>query len=229
MFRVMLLNAKGGCGKTTIATNLASYFAGRGCRAALMDFDPQGSALSWLERRDADLPSIQPIAAGQRATGVTRSWQLHTQTNTELVLVDTPAGVAGNQLIDLIPRADLILVPVMPSALDIQVTTAFLKELLAMGKAKRLNKPVAVVINRYADGLKSTHAFEHFLSEHQIPVISRLRDTPNYVHAMDEGKGILELDNNQVAKDRTQWLPLIDWLHGQMGDKAPVFEDMLAG
>jgi chromosome partitioning protein len=225
----MMLNAKGGCGKTTIATNLASYFAGRGCRTALMDFDPQGSGLSWLERRDAALPSIQPIAAGQRATGVTRSWQLHTQTHTEIVLVDTPAGVAGHQLVDLVPRADLILVPVMPSALDIQVTTAFIKELLVMGKTKRLNKPVAVIINRCADGLKSTHAFEHFLSEHQIPVITRLRDTPNYIHAMDAGKGVLELDSNQTAKDRTQWWPLTDWLHEQMGDKAPRPEEVLAG
>ena len=228
MFRIMLLNAKGGCGKTTIATGLASYFAGRDCRTALMDFDPHRPSLHWLELREAALPTIQAIDAGQRMTGVTRCWQLHTQSDTEVVVVDTPAAVSGNQLIDLIPRADVILVPVLPSGPDIRVTKAFIEELLVMGKAKRLNKPIGVIINRAADGLKSTHAFEHFLSEHNIPVVTRLRDSANYVHALENGAGILEYDNTQTVKDQNQWWPLTQWLHEQMGETAPAMESMLA-
>ena len=228
MFRIMLLNAKGGCGKTAIATGLASYFAGRDSRTALMDFDPHSSSLYWLEQRDAALPTIQAIDAGQRMTGVTRCWQLHTQSETEVVVVDTPAAVAGNQLIDLIPRADVILVPVMPSGPDIQVTKAFLEELLAMGKARRLNKPIGVIINRVAEDLKSTHAFEHFLFEHNIPVVTRLRDSTNYVHAFESGAGVLELDDQQTVKDQNQWWPLTQWLHKQMGETAPAMESMLA-
>lgn len=228
MYRIMLLNAKGGCGKTTIATNLASYYAGKECRTALMDFDPLGSALNWLKLRDQALPGIQAIDAGQCATGVTRSWQLHTQTNTEVVLVDTPANLAVNQLVDLIQKADLFLIPVMPSMLDIKVSTDFISRLTSMGKVKHQKKPIGVIINRHAEGLKSTHEFEYFLSEQKIPVVTKLRDTANYVHALDEGKGIFELDSNLVAKDWTQWWPLTEWLSEQMGDRGPALTDTMA-
>ena len=119
MQRILLLNAKGGCGKTTIATNLAGYFADRGLVTALMDYDPQGSSTVWLNLRDAGRPDIVGIAAYERRRGVTRSFQLHLPNKVDRIVIDAPSGVSGLQLVDYIQMAETILVPVLPSPIDI--------------------------------------------------------------------------------------------------------------
>jgi chromosome partitioning protein len=209
------LNAKGGCGKTTIATNLASYFASQGRRTVLMDHDPQGSSRRWLELRDDSLPEIRSIDAVNQRSGVTRSWQLHAGQDAEVLITDTPAGTNGSQLIDLVRQADVILVPVMPSIVDMQATADFIHGLLRYTKIPNSNKKLGIIANRVREGTRSYKALVNFLADYDIPLAAQLRDTQHYVNAMEEGMGIHELCAKQTTKDRAQWKPLIDWLNDE--------------
>lgn len=213
MRRITLLNAKGGCGKTTIATNLASYFASRDECTVLMDHDPQGSSRRWLELRDEALPPIRLIDAVNRKAGVTRSWQLHAGQDADILLADTPAGTDGSQLVDLVRQTDIILVPVMPSIVDMQATRDFICNLLRVGKISNSNKKIGIIANRVREGTRSCRALEEFVREYEIPLVAKLRDTQNYVTAMEEGCGIHEICPKQTAKDRAQWKPLLSWLN----------------
>ena len=108
MQKILVLNSKGGCGKTTIATNLASYFAAQDLATALLDFDPQGSSIRWLNLRPQSKPEIYGVHVASRKnnTGVTRSFQMRVPPNTERMIIDAPAGVAGNELRDIIGYVD---------------------------------------------------------------------------------------------------------------------------
>src|SRR4030042_2659802 len=117
--KIVILNPKGGAGKSTIATKLVAYYAGSGRTVALMDHDPQGSSMRWLRQRPADLPVIHGIAAYEKKLGVTRAFALRTPPGTEKLIVDTPAAVTALQLPELTQDAHAIIVPVLPSDLDI--------------------------------------------------------------------------------------------------------------
>lgn len=212
MRKITLLNAKGGCGKTTIATNLASYFASEGLATVLMDHDPQGSSQRWLELRDEELPHIKLIDAVNQKSGVTRTWQLHAGQDAEVMIADTPAGTGGSQIIDLVRQTDVILVPVMPSMVDIQATADFIKNLLRVSKIPNSTKRLGIIGNRVRTNTRSYRMLESFLDEYDIPVVAKLRDTQNYVNAMEEGRGVFESCPKQTAKDREQWASLISWL-----------------
>ena len=222
MLRIALVNTKGGCGKTTLATSLASYFAGQGFQTTLMDYDLQGSSRQWLSLRDKGLAPIKYIDAVRQKAGVTRSWQLHAGFDTEVLVVDTPAGVNGSQMIELLRQADIILVPVMPSMVDMQATATFIDNLIRVGKVRSLNKQVGIVANRARAGTRSYKALEQFLEGYDIPVVARLRDTQNYVNAMEVGQGIHELHPKTAAKDREQWSSLIAWLNHDTRDAVSI-------
>jgi chromosome partitioning protein len=213
MHTIMVLNAKGGCGKTTISTTLACYFSGRDYNTALLDYDPQQSSRRWLELRPADRPKITTIDAVRPRSGVTRTFALHTGNQTEVVIIDTPSGVTGNQLSDLFNRADTILIPVMPSIIDYQAVELFLKELMRYGKHKTMTKRIGIVANRVRIRTKSYMAMEQLAQFFQIPLIATLRDTQNYSIAMESGLGICEMQRSLTSKDDKQWQPLLDWLH----------------
>ena len=105
MYRIMVINSKGGCGKTTIATNLAAYYADQGLRTVIFDYDAQSSSVQWVRSRDASLPEIHCVAACRNSReGVTRTWQLRVPEGTDRVIFDTPAGIAGQELADLVRR-----------------------------------------------------------------------------------------------------------------------------
>ncbi len=216
MHKIMLLNPKGGCGKTTIATTLACYFAGEGYQTALMDFDPQASSSHWLEIRASDQPSIKSIDAARPKTGVTRSWQLYSGNETDIVIMDTPAGISGGKLIDLYHRADTILIPVMPSIIDFHAVEAFFTELSRLFNQGRQGKRLAVIVNRVRLKTRAYHAIEQLIAEVGIPMLASLRDTQNYSVAMESGLGICELKPGVSAKDRAQWQPVLEWLYQEV-------------
>ena len=124
MQRIVVLNPKGGSGKTTIAVNLAGYFASRQQRPVLMDYDPQGSSGRWVSKRDPARPKVHLISAHERNPKVTRTFQLRPPPGTTHVILDTPAAVTGQTLIELTRQADKILVPVLPSDIDIYAAHA---------------------------------------------------------------------------------------------------------
>lgn len=228
MHNIMVLNAKGGCGKTTISTTLACYFAGQGYKTALMDYDPQNSSHHWLDMRKPSQPQIHSIDAAHQRTGMTRTWQLHAGADTEIVVIDTPAGVTGGQLVDLFSKADTILIPVMPNIIDLQAAEGFLTELMRFAKNRLHGKRVAMVINRVRFKTATYQKIEELSSRMGIPLIGSLRDTHNYAIAMESGMGICEMKASMSSKDRKQWQPIINWLHEAIPGKDPVEEAKFA-
>ena len=219
MHRIMVLNAKGGCGKTTIATNLANYFTSLGYNTALMDYDPQGSSSRWLKLRPQEQSRIRAIDATRPTTGVTRTWQLHTGTGTEIVIIDTPAGVTGPQLVDLFHRADTILIPVLPSVVDFYAVEQFLDELMRVARYRFADKRVGMIANRVRLPANARTGIEGIAEQSGIPLIASLRDTQNYPRAMSLGLGVSDLHPKQAAKDHNQWRPIIEWLYEKIPSK----------
>ncbi len=221
MHNIMILNAKGGCGKTTISTTLACYFAGQGYATALLDYDPQNSSRRWLTLRAAESAEISSIDAARPQAGVTRSWQLHTGNETDIVVTDTPAGIAGGKLFDLYQRADSILIPVMPSIIDFQAIEGFLKDLMRPARHRRGSKRIAIVANRVKFRTDAYRSLVELAKTYDIPVIGSLRDTQNYSIAMESGLGVCELTSSSSEKDRKQWQPIIRWLQESIPEKMP--------
>jgi chromosome partitioning protein len=216
MHNIMVLNTKGGCGKTTIATTLACFFSGQGHSTALMDFDPQRSSTRWLELRSSESPQIHSIDATKRTTGVTRTWQLYSGQSTDVVVIDTPAGVEGHVLTDLFQRADTIVIPAMASIIDVQAVDSFLDDFLRRFRHRLHNKRLALVANRVRGNSRSYRDISSLSEKTGIPLVASLRDTQNYPIAMENGIGICELKNSATSKDRKQLQPLIDWLYEGM-------------
>jgi len=213
MQTILVLNSKGGCGKTTLATNLASLYATGGVKTALMDYDPQGSSAQWHQLRAEELAQIHLInAACKTSRGQTRSWQLAVPQGTERLIIDAPAGVSGHLLRELLGRADIVLIPVAPSPIDIHATSDFIKDLLLVGKIRSLGVHAGVIANRVRRETPLYDPLRRFLNSLRIPLITSLTDTENYVWAAESGKGIYELPEASTTLEREQWLPLIRWL-----------------
>jgi chromosome partitioning protein len=228
MRTIMLLNSKGGCGKSTLATNLAAHYANQNRSVVLADFDRQGSSLEWLAARAENRPPITGIAAWKQPLRIPR--------NTDYVIFDVPAGCHGAQLTTLVRRAQTLLIPVLPSPMDIRAAAHFIRELLLVGKVVRRGSRVAVIANRVRENsflqgrveraLGAVHIpyatvhtqvyrnLERFLLRLKIPFIATLRDTPNYQLADEQGLGICEL-GVRAEYDIEQWQPLLKWLESR--------------
>jgi chromosome partitioning protein len=212
MQTVLILNSKGGCGKSTIATNLASYYATNGVRCMLMDYDPQGSSLQWLRLRLNGEPAIHGVNASKTRGGLTRTWQMAVPAGTGRVVIDAPAGVGGLMLQEMLRRTDVVLVPVTPSPIDIHATLQFVHDLLAAGTVTRFGIHVGVVANRVRRATGQFDALKKFLASVRIPFVTSLSDSENYIRAAESGVGIHEMDERETGTEREQWAPLIKWL-----------------
>ena len=213
MQRIIVVNTKGGCGKTTIATNLASYYASNGFVTALMDYDPQGSSTRWLKLRPQDKQAIHGINAHKRQSlQATRAWQMRVPAETERLIIDAPAGVIGEALHSFVQQVDTIIIPVLPSPIDIHSATAFIKDLLLIGKVRNLGVRVGVIANRTRKNTLVYQSLERFLVSLNLPFITTLRDTQHYVHAFERGIGIQEMWDSRVEQDKLTWNPVINWL-----------------
>jgi chromosome partitioning protein len=216
--RVLVVNAKGGCGKTTIATNLASYYASKGLSVTLVDHDPQGSSTQWLALRSDEQNLISGVAAYRKPEStVTRTFQLRAHANTDRMIMDAPAGVHGMQLVELVREADTILIPVQPSPIDIHAASHFIKDLLLVAKVRARSIRVAVVANRVRSKTKVYQSLQRFLTSLQIPFVGFLRDTQNYVQSSEAGLGVYEWTGHNIRQDRRQWDKLIRWIEEEEG------------
>ncbi|HHO67990.1 MAG TPA: chromosome partitioning protein [Gammaproteobacteria bacterium] len=204
MRTIMTLNAKGGCGKSTLATNLASFYADQGASVTLADLDDQQSSLTWLSNRPGDRPAIHGIDATRQALRVPRG--------TDVLILDAPAAIHGSELTALVRRAETLLVPVLPSPLDIRAGARFIGELLTVGKVSRKQSRLAVVANRVRQNTRVYQSLEAFLNSLRIPFPATLRDTQNYIRAAERGLGIGEMAPSAVQTDLEQWQPLLRWL-----------------
>jgi len=213
MKRVLILNSKGGCGKTTIATNLAGYYASSGTPTALLDYDPQGSSKRWLELRPERLPKIHGVFAGKPTQmGMTRSFALRVPQGTQRIIVDTPASMKRLEMMEMLRSASAIIVPVLPSAIDRHVTLDFLKELAALCRQMSVDVPLSIVANRVRLNTRSFANLREILAHLEMPLVAYLRDTQSYVRAAEEGCAIVELKEASLKKEMLQWSALIYWL-----------------
>jgi len=213
MKRIVVINTKGGCGKTTVSTNLASFYATRGVNTALYDYDPQASSMRWLKLRKERMADIYGVVAHKNAArAVTMSWQLRLPAETERLIIDTPPGLKGLDLVEQIKGADKILIPVLPSPLDIFATADFIRDLLLIAKVRLNRTDVGIIANRVKKNTVAFQSLERFLSSLNIPVVAKLRDTQNYLRATEEGMGIHELKGQNVYVDRMHWKELVNWL-----------------
>jgi len=208
MRHIMVLNSKGGCGKSTIATNLASHYATGGKRVALVDYDPQASSLDWLARRPETRAGITGIDGARE--GLT-----HLPRNTDIVIEDAPARSHGAELTDLVRHAETLIVPVLPSTIDMQASTKFIGELAKVGKVKRKQVKVAVVANRVREYTIIFEQLDAYLEGLKIPYVAALREAQNYIRAYVRGLGIFELPEYLAWPDLEQWDPLIEWLNSR--------------
>jgi chromosome partitioning protein len=212
MQRIIILNPKGGSGKTTVASNLAACYAVTGKRPALMDLDPQGSSMRWLRKRPDDSAPIHGIAAFERSAMVTRSWQLRVPTQCSAVIIDTPAALEAQSFPEVTRGADAVLVPVMPSDIDIHATAKCIADLLLVAKIRRSDQRIGIIANRVRAKTLVSQSLMRFLNSLDIPLVATLRDTQNYVRSAEAGIGIHEMPRWQVYQDLDQWERLTAWL-----------------
>lgn len=225
MRRIVIINAKGGCGKTTIATNIASLYANKGFGTALFDYDPQGSSINWLRTRSRDRPPIHGVAAHSAQHSVTRTFALRVPPHINRVVLDTPAGLKGHRLGEVLKDRDVILIPVAPSAIDLHATADFMRDLLVVIKARSRHMRLAIIANRMRDISPSLAAFESFVESLRIPVIARLRDSHHYQAASERGLGVHELELAEPADaqlDQHIWSPVVEWIESDPAFTAPV-------
>lgn len=201
----MVMNAKGGCGKSTLATNIASYFADEGYGVALADYDPQRSSLDWLDRRPANRPAIAAVAGYE--DGLRRAPR-----NADVIVIDAPARSHGRELTELVRHAETILVPVLPSTIDMQATDRFIEELKNVGKVERKEVKIGVVANRVREYTLIWEELDDYLASARVPYLAALREAQNYVRAYTRGLGIFELPEYLAWPDWDQWEPLTQWL-----------------
>jgi chromosome partitioning protein len=219
MQKIVVLNPKGGSGKTTIATNLAAYYAVSDKRVALIDYDPQGSSARWVAARSAEGPAVEIVKAYERNSRMPRSWQLHAARNPTHVIVDTPAGTTREALQDITRDAHAVVIPVLPSEIDIHAASRCIGDLLLCSKIKPRDGRIGVVANRVKKNTRVYQALLRFLKTLEIPFITSLRDAQAYVHVAGLGKGIFELPKYRVKPDLESWQPLLAWL-GEDGSKS---------
>ena len=205
MRHIMVMNPKGGCGTSTLATNIAAYFVNEGANVALADYDPQRSSLDWLDRRPDDRPEIHGVAGFDG--GLRR-----VPRNADYVIIDAPARSHGKELTDLVNHAETIIVPVLPSTIDMQATSTFLEELKNVAKLKRKGAKVATVANRVRDNTLIFDDLDEYLTKTRVPYIAALREAQNYVRAYTRGLGIFELPEYLAWPDWDEWEPLTAWL-----------------
>jgi chromosome partitioning protein len=221
MQRILVLNPKGGSGKTTIATNLAGYFASRGDHPMLCDHDPQGSSTRWLKKRKPEQTLIHGIAAFDRNNRMTRAFQMRVPADTAHVVIDTPAAVLAHDMPEMTKTADAIIVPVLPSDIDIHAFSKCIADLLLIAKVRRDENRIGVIANRVKRNTVIYQSLMRFLETLRIPVIATLRDSQNYVRSAEQGLGLHEMKKHLVEQDLADWEPLVAWLEAkESGDPA---------
>jgi chromosome partitioning protein len=208
MRSILVTNAKGGCGKSTLATNLAAYFASEGYATVLADYDPQQSALAWLEERSEDYAPITGMAGFETGLrGVPRT--------TDFLIIDAPARSHGRELAELVRRAESIIVPVLPSPIDIKAAHQFVDELLKVSKVAEKKARVAVVANRVRENTLIADELDAYLESLKAPYVAWLREAQNYIRAYQRGLGIHELPPYLAWPDWEQWDPILEWLESR--------------
>ena len=208
----LVINPKGGSGKTTVATNLASYFAAKNVATTLMDYDPQGSSLNWLKLRPPHAARIYGANAAPAKGTRLRSMDMRVPEDTRQLVIDGFAGASGLVLQEMLSRANCILIPVAPSPIDIHATANFIRDLLLTGRIRASSIRLAVVANRVRRSMPVYEPLERFLKSLNLPLLGRLSDSEVYLQAAGTGVGIFEMEFSGSSAERQQFAPVAEWV-----------------
>jgi len=201
---IVVANPKGGVGKSTLSTQIAGLFASQGHAVMLGDVDRQQSARTWLGIRPATAPHIS-------SWDVERDAVVRPPKGTTHVVLDTPGGLHGKRLDDVMKIADKVLVPLQPSIFDIHATHEFIRELQRHKRSDRV--AIGIVGMRAREGTISVDQLKTFLDTLGVPVLGYLRDTQNYVHLAARGLTLWDVAASRVERDLAQWPPIVEWLN----------------
>ena len=205
MQTILVANPKGGSGKTTLVTNIAGWLAGKRQRVALLDADPQGSSSQWLARRPALFPPVAGFAGDvgrKELKDIAPEW----------LVVDSAAGLHRDVLRDALKRADVMIVPVSPSAFDMAATQRFLQAIADYKAVREGGVAVALVAMRVDARTHSAAELDAFLKGFDFPLVTRLRDTQVYVHCARDGSSVFDLPRSRGEQEWEQWKPLTRWI-----------------
>lgn len=206
MKTVLVASSKGGVGKTTIATHLAAQAALDGQRTVLVDADPQGSSTRWAQRR-ADLESaVLPL------DGTRRNWAKQLPEDTQRVVIDAPAGSTADSLEHFLDVSDALVVPVLPSTLDIDATVPFLNALAKHPRVRRGQLRVGLVGNRLRPWTNASQQAMDLLRQWPYPVVAELRDSQAYVMLVGLGRSLFDYHSQQVREHQEDWAALLKWV-----------------
>lgn len=209
MISVLVANAKGGCGKTTIATNLATAFASTGLKTAIADGDRQRSCLAWWKRRPKEAAPIEILDWRKSLSKTPR--------RLERLVIDSGAGLRSKHVQDLLARADVLVMPVQPSVFDERATENFLKKVDELKAVRKKRKPVIVVGNRMRARTRAAAELDRFLGDLGHDVAARLHDRAIYQDVARQGLGIFDLSPARRSGVVDDWLPLIRQIEGAAG------------
>ena len=210
MRSILILNAKGGSGKTTIATNLAGYYANQGKKVVLADFDPQGSSIDWLRQRRRNFPKIMGIEAYSAPIRVPKI--------ADILIMDAPSRTHDEQLVSLLKRTETAIIPVVPSPMDIRAAQRFFGELKSLRPSIQNDVRIATIASRARENSRDTRNLEDLLydfrlpSGRRFPFLTLIRQSANYIRAAQKGISVFEFAPLTTAIDREYWRPLIKWL-----------------
>lgn len=206
MRTIVVASSKGGAGKSTLSTNLAAHFALQGKRTVLIDADRQKSATHWCEKRAALDTAVLPV------DGSRKGWKKNLPSQTEVAIVDAAAGAMGDDLEDFLEMADAVLVPVLPSTIDLEATVPFLNSLAATARVKKGKLPVALVANRLKPWTGASQQAVEQLKSWPYPVVGELRDTQAYVLMVALGKSVFDYHSEQIRGHQADWSSIFRWL-----------------
>ncbi len=220
MFRVLVANSKGGCGKTTVTSSLAGYFAQSGRRTTILDCDPQGSSLAWSAQRAAHLPPVHAMAGNNPAYGLNAGWLMRVPTQTEILLIDTPAGVRAHEFEGLARHADALVIPIVPSPIDLRATLMFIDVVRKLAEVRSGRLRVALIANRLRERANSTRQLDATLERLTQAAKIRVRDSQTYVRLADGGRSVFDDTHRTSRSHRADWTPLLEWLDARLVDRS---------
>jgi len=206
MKTILVASSKGGVGKTTIATHLAAQSALDGRRTVLVDADPQGSSTRWAQRRAGLDSAVLPL------DGTIAGWRRHVPADSDLVVVDAAAGAMAGDLGSFLERADAVVVPVLPSLLDIEATVGFLDTLAKNARVRRGELRVGLVANKLKPRTNGSLQALDLLRQWPYPLVAQLRDSQAYSVLVGLGKSLFDYHSAQVREHQDDWQPLLRWL-----------------
>lgn len=206
MLKVLVASSKGGAGKTTIATNLAAHYAVDGKNTVLVDADRQGSSQRWAEKRAGTPNAVLGIS------GLRRDWSKHVPADAQRVIIDSAAGIRSGEIGEYLDDVDAVIVPVLPSAIDLEAAEPFLSELAELPRIKRGKVPVALVANRLKPWTNASQQAVEDIKNFPFPIVAELRDTQGYVLASALGKSIFDYNSELVRSHQDDWAKLLRWL-----------------